>query len=181
MCVWTRELPTICHPDSASKYSDQPPLFSFFFPRALPPLSCPTQWGRILLVAMTSGQCLYEMQPLTVWPAGQDTDTSRFKEELLPGTAGRNSQTPQTRTLSAGTGPFESQRSSTPASWWGDNTVAVFIVVTRLLGRIQRQRSGRCTCVFSRWMWRETEEARSWASAAAGSRMGCDPWIQLKD
>lgn len=34
---------------------------------------------------MTSGQCLHEMQPLTVRTAGQDGDTSRFKEELPAG------------------------------------------------------------------------------------------------
>lgn len=46
---------------------------------------------------MTSGQCLYEMQPLTVWTAaGQDRDTtSRLKEELPSGTAGRGTRTPR--------------------------------------------------------------------------------------
>ena len=71
-----------------------PPPF-FFSPRPCLLFSCPTQWGRILLVAMTSVQCLYEMHPLTVWTAGQDRDTSRFKEKLLSGTAGRGTQTPR--------------------------------------------------------------------------------------
>ncbi|TWW57144.1 hypothetical protein D4764_08G0011310 [Takifugu flavidus] len=39
-----------------------------------PLLSCPAQRGRILLVAMTSAQCVRDMQPL---------DTSSFKAELL--------------------------------------------------------------------------------------------------
>ena len=81
-------------PHKLSPWLHPPPPF-FFSPRPCLLFSCPTQWGRILLVAMTSVQCLYEMHPLTVWTAGQDRDTSRFKEKLLSGTAGRGTQTPR--------------------------------------------------------------------------------------
>lgn len=69
------------HPDPASKHSHR----SFFLAQAPPPLSCPAQWGRILLVAMTSAQCVCDMQPL---------DTSRFKEELLSDADATPARTP---------------------------------------------------------------------------------------
>lgn len=187
MCVWNRELPASCHPDSTSTYSDQPSFFWGGGALAVPPLSCPTQWGRILLVAMTPGQCLYEMQPLTVWTAGQDRDTSRFKEKLLSGTAGRGRQTPS------------SLSNPDPVSWNGTFSRPNEVQRESLDGGITWQccschsafsdwfgiisphgEEGVDVCV-SQWRWKEKEEARSWESAAAGSRMGCDPWIQLKD
>lgn len=47
------------------------PISQVFLSLAPPPLSCPAQWARILLVAMTSAQCLSDMRPLSVWTAGQ--------------------------------------------------------------------------------------------------------------
>lgn len=112
---------------------------------------------------MTSGQCLYEMHPLTVWTAGQDRDTSRFKEKLLSGTAGRGSQTPQKTpdpvswngTLPR---PNEVQHKSLDR---GNNTAAALTVVTQLLwADSASQVRTAWMCVFST-VDKEREEARS--------------------
>lgn len=96
-------------------------FFSFFRCPALPPLSCPVQWGRILLVAMTSGQCLYEMQSVTVWTAGQDRDTTyRLKEELLSGTVGRGTPDPRLSDRLGSRGSKSNKWSSSGDTRWGD-------------------------------------------------------------
>lgn len=183
---WTRGAPSKLSPwlHLQTFTSVSLPFFFFSFLVALPPLSCPTQWGRILLVAMTSGQCLYEMQPLTVWTAGQDRDTSRFKEELSSG-LGRKRHPGDTKPQWANpdaagwNGTLLRSSEGQHESLDGGTLRAAVRVVKQLL-RLIRSLCG-CVCFFHGGSGVNAGKAWSWESAAAGSRMGCDPWIRLED
>lgn len=130
MCVWTRELPPSCQPDSTSKHSDQSvfPFFSFLLP--WPCLLFPAQHneaGSSWLLWLQASVCM----KCSHWLFGQQDRTEirpRFKEELLSGTAGRGTQTPR----SVSNPDPEVQREALD----GGNNAALLRVVTQLLGLI---------------------------------------------
>lgn len=184
MCVWTGELPTSCQTDSTSKHSDQSVFPFFFLLSFLLPWPCllfPAQHneaGSSWLLWLQASVCM----KCSHWLFGQQDRTEirpRFKEELLSGTAGRGTQTPR------------SVSNPDPAGWNGKVSRSNEVQREALDGGNNAALLKSCHAAsrtdygveafVSRWKRREGGEARRWESAAAGSRMGCDPWIRLKD